>query len=109
MNFVYSIAMLSPMGADSADLEFVSVSEDRSLKVWSRGECVQTITHPCISVWSVCVLANGDIVSGSRYVTSPSFLEHAKSIEGVSLYRISRTESVRASPFKHFICMSSCM
>jgi phospholipase A-2-activating protein len=27
-------------------------------------ENVQTISHPCTSVWSVAVLANGDIVSG---------------------------------------------
>jgi len=30
------------------------------------GDCVQTITHPAISVWSVAVCAqNGDIVSGA--------------------------------------------
>lgn len=30
------------------------------------GDCIQTITHPAISVWSVAVCAqNGDIVSGA--------------------------------------------
>jgi hypothetical protein len=34
---------------------------------WSTrtdGECLQTITHPAISVWTVSSLPNGDIVSG---------------------------------------------
>lgn len=62
MNFVYGVAVLPHSDG------FVSVSEDRSLKVWRGGECVQTITHPCTSVWSVCVLDNGDIVTGSRYI-----------------------------------------
>ena len=29
------------------------------------GECVQTIVHPAISVWSVSSMPNGDVVSGS--------------------------------------------
>ncbi|KAL5022612.1 hypothetical protein ScPMuIL_001767 [Solemya velum] len=57
-NFVYSIAAL-PDGQD-----FVSCSEDRTLRVWKGGESVQTIPHPCQSIWTVCTLANGDIVSG---------------------------------------------
>ena len=28
------------------------------------GDCIQTITHPAISVWTVSSLPNGDIVSG---------------------------------------------
>ena len=28
------------------------------------GDCIQTITHPAISVWAVSSLPNGDIVSG---------------------------------------------
>jgi len=61
MNFVYDIATLPDNSG------FVTVSEDRSLKVWKGGDCVQTITHPTTSVWCVCVLSNGDIVTGSRY------------------------------------------
>ncbi|XP_067931333.1 phospholipase A-2-activating protein-like [Watersipora subatra] len=60
MNYVYSVAMMPGSMAD-----FVSVGEDRSLKVWRNGDCVQTITHPATSVWSVCVLPTGDIVTGS--------------------------------------------
>jgi len=46
--------------------DFVSVSEDRSLKIWRLGECCQTIAHPATTVWCVCVLRNGDIATGSR-------------------------------------------
>lgn len=58
-NFVYSLAALSSG-------ELVSSSEDRTLRVWRDNQCVQTITHPAISVWSIAVCAeNGDIVSGA--------------------------------------------
>ncbi|KAL4236565.1 hypothetical protein ACF0H5_004950 [Mactra antiquata] len=58
-NFVYGISVL-PNGRD-----FVSCSEDRTVRVWKNGENTQTITHPTLSIWSVCALPNGDIVSGS--------------------------------------------
>lgn len=32
--------------------------------ICADGECVQTIVHPAISVWSVASMPNGDIVSG---------------------------------------------
>jgi phospholipase A-2-activating protein len=58
-NFIYSLA-LSPSG------ELVSSSEDRTVRIWKGNTCVQTITHPAISVWSVAVCQeNGDIVSGA--------------------------------------------
>lgn len=46
---------------------FVSVGEDKSLRVWSYDDTVpkETIKHPAISVWCVTVLANGDIATGS--------------------------------------------
>lgn len=79
--FIYSVAAL-PSG------ELVSCGEDRTVKVWkgrlhpplesilraksamtylcTDGGCIQTITLPAISVWSVAVCAeSGDIVSGS--------------------------------------------
>jgi phospholipase A-2-activating protein len=31
---------------------------------YADGDCIQTITHPAISVWAVSSLPNGDIVSG---------------------------------------------
>lgn len=58
-NFIYSLAAL-PTG------EVVSSSEDRSVRVWKDTQCIQTITHPAISVWSVAVCPeNGDIVTGA--------------------------------------------
>ncbi|KAI1329997.1 phospholipase A-2-activating protein [Xylariaceae sp. FL0255] len=58
-SFIYSLAAL-PTG------ELVSSGEDRTVRVWRGSECVQTITHPAISVWSVAACAaNGDIVSGA--------------------------------------------
>ncbi|KAK8230891.1 polyubiquitin binding protein-like protein [Phyllosticta capitalensis] len=56
-NFIYSLAVL-PTG------ELVSSSEDRTVRIWTD-KCVQTITHPAISVWSVAVNSNGDIASGA--------------------------------------------
>ena len=57
--FIYSLAS-TPSG------EVVSCGEDRTLRVWKGSECIQTITHPAISVWDVAVCPeNGDIVSGA--------------------------------------------
>ncbi|ELT98127.1 hypothetical protein CAPTEDRAFT_160241 [Capitella teleta] len=58
-NFVYSLAVF-PNGTN-----FVSTSEDRTLKIWENGECKQTIAHPTQSVWTCCILPNGDIVTGA--------------------------------------------
>lgn len=58
-SYIYSLASL-PTG------EIVSSGEDRTVRIWSGTECVQTITHPAISVWSVAVCSeSGDIVSGA--------------------------------------------
>ncbi|KAL8972956.1 MAG: hypothetical protein Q9183_000257 [Haloplaca sp. 2 TL-2023] len=58
-SFIYSLASL-PTG------ELVSAGEDRTLRIWKDTECVQTITHPAISVWTVAVCAEtGDIVTGA--------------------------------------------
>ena len=58
-SFVYSIAAL-PNG------ELVSSGEDRTVRVWKGTECIQTITHPAISVWQVAVCAQtGDIATGA--------------------------------------------
>ncbi|KAJ5562642.1 hypothetical protein N7461_001403 [Penicillium sp. DV-2018c] len=58
-SFIYSLAAL-PSG------ELVSSSEDRTVKIWNGTECVQTITHPAISVWSVAAcVETGDIVTGA--------------------------------------------
>ncbi|KAG5982182.1 hypothetical protein E4U55_002200 [Claviceps digitariae] len=58
-SFVYSLTSL-PSG------ELVSAGEDRTVRVWKGTECVQTITHPAISVWTVAADATtGDIVTGA--------------------------------------------
>lgn len=58
-NFIYSIMSL-PSG------ELVSSGEDRTVRIWQGSQCIQTITHPAISVWGVAACAqNGDIVSGA--------------------------------------------
>ncbi|KAH7409893.1 WD40-repeat-containing domain protein [Phaeosphaeria sp. MPI-PUGE-AT-0046c] len=58
-NFIYSLAVL-PNGG------LVSAGEDRTVRVWEKNECIQTITHPAISVWTVAVCSdNGDIATGA--------------------------------------------
>ena len=58
-NFIYSLVSL-PSG------ELASSGEDRTVRIWRGTECVQTITHPAISVWGVAACSeNGDIVSGA--------------------------------------------
>ncbi|KAL8900988.1 MAG: hypothetical protein Q9207_005423 [Kuettlingeria erythrocarpa] len=58
-NFIYSLSSLQSG-------ELVSSGEDRTVRVWAGNECIQTITHPAISVWAVAACpGNGDIVSGA--------------------------------------------
>lgn len=75
-SFVYSVTVLSTG-------EFVSSSEDRSVRIWKGnlcnlhcylyrrssssiidGGCVQTLQQPCVSVWAVSHLPNDDILVG---------------------------------------------
>ena len=58
-NFIYSLISL-PSG------ELASSGEDRTVRIWRGNECIQTITHPAISVWGVAACSeNGDLVSGA--------------------------------------------
>lgn len=58
-SFVYCLASL-PSG------ELLSAGEDRTVRVWKGEECIQTITHPAISVWTVAVdKETGDFVTGA--------------------------------------------
>ncbi|KAI9844062.1 MAG: hypothetical protein M1838_002334 [Thelocarpon superellum] len=69
-SFIYSLASL-PTG------ELVSSGEDRTVRVWRGERCIQTITHPAISVWSVAAcMANGDIVSGASDKVVRVFSRH---------------------------------
>jgi phospholipase A-2-activating protein len=66
-SFVYSLAAL-PSG------DLVSSGEDRTVRIWQGTQCIQTITHPAISVWSVAVCnETGDIVSGASDRTTRVF------------------------------------
>ncbi|KAF7560464.1 hypothetical protein G7046_g3704 [Stylonectria norvegica] len=70
-SFVYSLTSL-PTG------ELVSAGEDRTVRIWRGTECVQTITHPAISVWTVAVnQKTGDIVSGASDGVARVFTRHA--------------------------------
>jgi len=42
-------------------MSFVKLLSNRLI----GGECIQTIVHPAISVWSVSSMPNGDIVTGT--------------------------------------------
>ncbi|OAP61454.1 hypothetical protein AYL99_03657 [Fonsecaea erecta] len=57
-SFIYSLAVL-PSG------HIVSAGEDRSVRVWEGQNCIQVITLPAISIWSVSASPNGDIIVGS--------------------------------------------
>ncbi|KAJ3122418.1 hypothetical protein HK100_012016 [Physocladia obscura] len=61
-SFVYGLTPLPELAG------FASCGEDRTVRVWipdgHEYKCVQTIQHPCTSVWCVAALYNGDIVSG---------------------------------------------
>lgn len=58
-SFIYALVSL-PNG------ELVSSGEDRTVRIWRGEQCIQTITHPAISVWGVATCSeNGDIVSGA--------------------------------------------
>ncbi|KAK0628316.1 PUL domain-containing protein [Bombardia bombarda] len=73
-SFIYSLACL-PGG------EIVSAGEDRTVRIWKNTECVQTITHPAISVWSVAVCPEtGDIASGTSDNMVRIFTRDAKRI-----------------------------
>lgn len=56
--YIYSITVL-PNG------EWASCGEDRTLKVWRKAQCLQSISHPCISVWCVSASPNGDLITGA--------------------------------------------
>ena len=70
-SFVYCVRVLPTTTTTTTatngnnDFELISSGEDSSVRVWRAGQCIQTLMHPAISIWSVCALENGDIVSGA--------------------------------------------
>lgn len=89
-SYVYSLATL-PTG------ELVSSGEDRTVRVWRGSECIQTITHPAISVWTVAVnRETGDIVSGASDGIARVFTRRPEQVADSGTLR-EFEESVKAS------------
>lgn len=89
-SFVYSLASL-PTG------ELVSSGEDRTVRIWRGTECVQTITVPAISVWSVSACQKtGDIVAGSSDGVARVFTKSPENVADAETLA-SFDESVKAS------------
>lgn len=102
-SYIYSLALVSPVGPASGVLELASVGEDRALKLWrvpldeihsaanlpggapfeDYRACGQTLVHPAISVWCVVALPNGDLATGASdgvirlFTRDPSRYIHA--------------------------------
>jgi len=58
--YIYSLTILP-----SSNGEFASVSEDKTLKIWRGGECIQTILHPYEN-WYTAAFPNGDIAVAGK-------------------------------------------
>lgn len=73
-SFIYSLVSL-PSG------ELASSGEDRTVRIWRGSECVQTITHPAISVWTVAVNPEtGNIVTGASDGVGRIFTRHPDAV-----------------------------
>lgn len=73
-SFIYSLVGL-PTG------ELASSGEDRTVRIWRGSECVQTITHPAISVWTVAANPEtGDIVTGASDSVARIFTRRPEAI-----------------------------
>jgi len=56
--FTYKIIVLSTG-------EWVTASEDTTVKIWKDENCIQTLVHPS-GIWSVAELENGDLVTAGQ-------------------------------------------
>lgn len=69
-NYVYSIRQFPDSTPEN--IRLVSCSEDRSVRIWSNGTCLQTIRLPPTTLWDVYPLDNNNIAvaasTGSAYV-----------------------------------------
>jgi len=90
-NYIYSIALL-PNGTD-----WVTSGEDRSMRIWKNNEVEQTIYLPAISVWSVSVLDNGDLVTGSSDATIRVFTKEPERQASEDLQKLFEEELSKSS------------
>ncbi len=88
-SFIYSLAVL-PSG------QLVSSGEDRSVRIWEGHNCVQVITLPAISVWSVSASPNGDIIVGASDKIARIFTQDPERVADPQTLA-SFEESVKAS------------
>ncbi|KAK4624836.1 Phospholipase A-2-activating protein [Fulvia fulva] len=102
--YIYSLAIL-PNG------DIVSSSEDRTVRVWRDGQCIQTITHPAISIWTVAACPEtGDIVSGASdkiiriFSRDPERQAGAEAVqqfeESNRMYAIPQETAAQGEPFE---------
>lgn len=91
-SFIYSLSV-------TPDGHLVSCGEDRTLRIWQGTECIQTITHPATSVWSVAVCSeNGDLITGAsdrmariftrdpkRYASTQDMEQFEEAVRGSSI------------------------
>ncbi len=87
--FIYSLAVLP-------DGKFVSSGEDRTVRVWQASSCIQTITLPAVSVWSVATCDNGDIIAGSSDKVARIFTTDLERVADAAVQR-ELTEAVKSS------------
>eukprot|EP01117_Protostelium_nocturnum_P011757 TRINITY_DN4285_c0_g1_i1.p1 TRINITY_DN4285_c0_g1~~TRINITY_DN4285_c0_g1_i1.p1 ORF type:complete len:471 (+),score=127.07 TRINITY_DN4285_c0_g1_i1:112-1524(+) len=59
-DFIFTIASFG----EGEDNLLASGGEDRDLKIWKKGKCIQCIPHPS-TIWSVDFLPNGDLTVGT--------------------------------------------
>lgn len=88
-SFVYDLG-LAPTG------DIISTGEDRSVRLWRDGICVQAIRLPCVSVWCVTVLQNGDIAVGGSDSTIRVFTLDPERVASKDILEVF-AESVKAS------------
>lgn len=87
--FIYSLAVLP-------DGKFVSSGEDRTVRIWQAASCIQTITLPAVSVWSVAACGNGDIIAGSSDKMARIFTTDPDRVADASV-QAEFTEAVKSS------------
>lgn len=89
-SFIYALDSL-PTG------ELVSSSEDRTVRIWKGTSCVQTITHPALSIWSVSVCQKtGDFATGASDNVARIFSrnkDRAASEETIKLFSVAVQQS----------------